>query len=714
MLIIICKNPIYQLFALFLLVITNINAEQFEFSYDFVPTDGKPWTNSRIEGVVVVERDLLDPTGDTFNIHGFKYVRLVRQGLDDYSYGVNIGSDFINSLAMDGTSNVSGYVARMSITGNNNNFRVCPNGFTWPVENPYDCPYSGDGAGGFGWTTDANENIDVSAADGLFTEECGYDAELNPDGSLRGCRVSNGRPGTPPGNLSGWSFVRLDPDGDGDTNPDARGSLDNCPQLPNPLQTDTDSDGEGDLCDICPNDATNQCSVTEIPMTFSYTYVGTHRGAGKVLMGQVIGIPLADPNIVAIKSFGTVSLDGVEYASIDNSEVRTFFSGHTPLASFDGSILDFWVCPVIADQMNNDGFDCNFAFNSGFSIHSYTYLGSVSFAGDGTGGASRGVDIPIDTTNWSLAEIVNDDIDGDGILNDAPDNCPLTANFGQSDIDGDGTGDVCDICPADAIDSCELGGAAAVEVVAIDGATIATDDEAITLVISPGALSTDTTISATQDDIDPNIVVGTDLGAAQPVASYTFGPEGTVFANPITLTLVFDVSSLSEIQRAALTIYLLEGDTYVVVPGSECSIENDTATCTAPLTHFSTYSALTNFETGLDYCEDDNGDGVDAFGCFNSFVGLENLLSILVDEDSVDEKMLNSLTDKVNAAESFFLSGDRTCDVIDKLRALKSQIGAQTDKKISISAGLQLTNYVNYLTSDLLASLPEEESCSST
>jgi len=903
MLIIIRSNPIYQLFALFLLVTTNINAEQFEFSYDFIPTEGKAWTNASLVGRVDATLDTLDPTGNTFLINRFIDVRLIRQGLADYSYG-DIWPGNFNSLAPDGTDTSPGG-PRMSIIGNNNNFRVCPNGFTHPVDaNPkYDCPFSGDGAGGFGWAVLNGDTAWVSAADGISGDTCGNDTVESKD---YGCRVTNASVGAD--DESRWSMVRLDPDGDGDTNPDARGSLDNCPQLPNPLQIDSDSDGVGDLCDICPNDATNQCSVTEIKMTFSYTYVGTHSGAGKVLTGNIIGIPLADQNVVAIKSFGPVSLDGVEYASIQNSEVRTFYPGHTPLASFDGSVLDFWVCPVIAEHTNNDGFDCSFAFDSGFSIHSYTYNGNVSFAGDGTGRPSRAVDIPTDTDNWSLAEIdpdgdgarasldncpqlpnsdqldfdsdgegdlcdicpndatnqcsvteipmtfsytyvgthsgagkvltgqiigipladpnvvaiksfgpvsfdgveyasidnsevrtwysghtplasydgsvldfwvcpviadqiandgwdckfhevsgfsihsysylgavsfasngdgvrankgvdipinndnwsladiVNDDIDADGILNAAPDNCPLTANFGQSDIDNDGVGDVCDICPADATDTCELGGAAAEEISADTGGTVATDDGAITLDITSSALSTDTTISATQDDVDPTIVVGTDSGAAQPVASYTLGPEGTVFDTPITLTLVFDVSSLTTEQRGALTIYLLEGETYVEVQGASCNVVDDTATCTASLEHFSSYAALTIFDSELDYCADDIGDDVDAFGCFNSFDGLRNLLSNLIDEDLVDDrldvKMLKSLTAKINAAESSSING-KICGAANVMGALRNQVAAQTDKKISVAAALQITNYVNYIRSDLLVSFPIEESCSS-
>ena len=42
-----------------------------------------------------------------------------------------------------------------------------------------------------------------------------------------------------------------------------------------------------------------------------------------------------------------------------------------------------------------------------------------------------------------IGDVCDDDKDGDTILN-ADDNCPETSNQDQSDIDGDGIGDNCD------------------------------------------------------------------------------------------------------------------------------------------------------------------------------------------------------------------------------------------------------------------------------
>ena len=50
--------------------------------------------------------------------------------------------------------------------------------------------------------------------------------------------------------------IPRDADGDGDSD-----SVDNCPLVPNGMQSNIDGDGKGDLCDICPADRDDQCIV---------------------------------------------------------------------------------------------------------------------------------------------------------------------------------------------------------------------------------------------------------------------------------------------------------------------------------------------------------------------------------------------------------------------------------------------------------------------
>jgi exonuclease III len=50
----------------------------------------------------------------------------------------------------------------------------------------------------------------------------------------------------------------------------------------------------------------------------------------------------------------------------------------------------------------------------------------------------------VDTDGDGMGDTCDPDIDGDGLLNDAPDNCPYSPNADQADLDADGIGDACD------------------------------------------------------------------------------------------------------------------------------------------------------------------------------------------------------------------------------------------------------------------------------
>ena len=215
------------------------------------------------------------------------------------------------------------------------------------------------------------------------------------------------------------------------------------------------------------------------------------------------------------------------------------------------------------------------------------------------------------------------DGDNDGIA-DAADNCPAVANPSQSNIDGDSNGDVCDICPADNTNTCNPDGSAAGEITVASGGTIATPDGHLTIVIDPGDLAADSTVSATQTTIsDPNVNLSINAlpGAGRAIAFYDLEPNGLQFANAVTLTILADVTGLVPSIRDRIDLYRFEDtnadgtpDTFVSLDAS-CSINEDPigtfiATCSAQVDHFSTYAIIVPSDL------DDDGvpDNFDGFG----------------------------------------------------------------------------------------------------
>ncbi|MEM7247959.1 MAG: thrombospondin type 3 repeat-containing protein [Acidobacteriota bacterium] len=154
--------------------------------------------------------------------------------------------------------------------------------------------------------------------------------------------------------------------------------VDNCPEQANTTQDDWDSDGAGDLCDVCPRDALDD---------------GDADGA----CANVDNCPdLANPLQVDLD--GDRQGDACDPCPLDALDD----------ADADGSCADVDNCPELAnvDQADLDG--------------------------DGRGDACD--PCPADAL---------DDVDADGLCAEL-DHCPDSANPAQADLDGDGLGDACD------------------------------------------------------------------------------------------------------------------------------------------------------------------------------------------------------------------------------------------------------------------------------
>ena len=336
--------------------------------------------------------------------------------------------------------------------------------------------------------------------------------------------------------------------------------------------------------------------------------------------------------------------------------------------------------------------------------------------------------------NYLVRQIPDSDLDG---IFDYADNCPAVANSSQSNIDGDSNGDLCDVCPADDTDTCDPNGSAADEVTVADGGTVSTPDGQLDIVIDPGDLSGDTTISATEttfNDPEVNLSIGANSGAGQAIAFYDLEPDGLNFANAVTLNIMADVSGLNASRRDKIDLYRLEDtdmdgtpETFVSLAAT-CSVVEDPigtfiATCTVQVDHFSTYAIVVpldsdgdgvpdNFDGVSDVCPSENATGfdVDNDGCIDSFNGLIDLVAGLVIEGVITSNMENSLLSKVSNAQS---SSDRenVCTAINELDAFKNQVAAQTGKKISPDAASLVIEYADSVILYLQNQLPSGDTC---
>ena len=326
--------------------------------------------------------------------------------------------------------------------------------------------------------------------------------------------------------------------------------------------------------------------------------------------------------------------------------------------------------------------------------------------------------------------IKSNDIDLDGFTNSL-DNCPVVANASQSDIDGDGAGDLCDICPADDTDTCDPNGSAAEEISNVEGGTVTTTDGLLGIEVDPGDLEADATISVTETTPDNpgTISIVTTDGTGQALATYDLEPDGLSFASSVTLSIVADVTALTPTQRDNMDLYRLDDTTGTFVSlGASCSVLEDPigtfiATCTVQINHFSIYSIIVpkdgdgdgvpdNFNGITDVCpnEDATGFDADSNGCIDSFAGLVDMVANLVSEDVISTTMQNSLLSKVSNAEKS-AGKENVCAAINELEAFKSQVDAQTGKKISAEAATQVKDYADSVALYLLSQLPSGETC---
>ena len=294
------------------------------------------------------------------------------------------------------------------------------------------------------------------------------------------------------GSIALRMLKRLDRDLDG-----VADEVDNCLDVPNAPQADSDGDGHGDACDDCPSDAAKTepgqcgCGVRDLDSDADGTADCDDTVHSITLAGGSI------PNNSEVgyaRTFAlapTVAPLGIADVRVNFTALAHPFVGElvAEITAPDGTTASIFHRIGKTDPASGNGDNSNFVATNSYkfgdsltasvwsaaaaasgtaaNIAGGTYHGTgplsatkVSMAGSLEGVATAGIwtlrvrDVgtadngagSIGSVNIVLTRVVDDDLDG---VANSDDNCASVENPEQEDVDGDGVGDACDGCPSD-------------------------------------------------------------------------------------------------------------------------------------------------------------------------------------------------------------------------------------------------------------------------
>ena len=141
--------------------------------------------------------------------------------------------------------------------------------------------------------------------------------------------------------------------------------------------------------------------------------------------------------------------------------------------------------------------------------------------------------------------------------------------------------------------------------IGLAGGTVNAASGAVKLVFQTNTVPNGTAVTVSVPATLPAPLTGQALTVV-PGATYTFGPDGTVFAKPVSLTIHYDVAQLPPgALESDLAIYTFANNAWAAMSASTVDVVNKTVT--ASITHFSTWGVLAATASAAGYTVTDLG-----------------------------------------------------------------------------------------------------------